>query len=175
MGLAATSAGFGRAPQQRPCPSMHPPACPAPGRGGRPVAPLRAAPDAPGMDDARRGLDRMMEAPGISGRELRQLVYDKWGRSYDVRIHKRGPRTYLQVMWKYLEQQSFPLTEAEYQEQLDAVAYVLTEWGAASTVRQGIAAARRSGPGYTGGGGAKAVAIPLAVDLEGERGAEWGM
>jgi hypothetical protein len=32
-------------------------------------------------------------------------------------------------MWKFLEQKSFPLTEAEYDEQLDAVAEYLNAWG----------------------------------------------
>lgn len=32
-------------------------------------------------------------------------------------------------MWKFLEQQSFHLSEDEYMEQLDAVAHFLNEWG----------------------------------------------
>ena len=35
----------------------------------------------------------------------------KWGRTYDVRLNKQGSKMYLQVMWRFLEQQSFPLTE----------------------------------------------------------------
>lgn len=35
----------------------------------------------------------------------------------------------LQVMWRFLEQKSFPLSEQEYMQQLDAVAEYLTEWG----------------------------------------------
>lgn len=53
--------------------------------------------------------------------ELRQLVVDKWGVSYDVTLQRRGKNMYLHVMWKYLEQQSFPLTEEEYMAQLGAV------------------------------------------------------
>lgn len=47
----------------------------------------------------------------IDGTELRQLLLTKWGRSYDVSIQKRGKRIYLHVLWKFLEQQSFPLSE----------------------------------------------------------------
>ena len=36
-------------------------------------------------------------------------------------------------MWRFLEQQSFPLTEEEYLLQLDAVAEYITEWGAVDT------------------------------------------
>jgi hypothetical protein len=35
---------------------------------------------------------RIFEAPTITGQELRELIVTKWGRSYDVRLHKRGRR-----------------------------------------------------------------------------------
>lgn len=108
----------------------------------------------------------------ITGRDLRELVMKKWGRSYDVRLTKLQGRMYLQVMWKFLEQRSFPLTETEYMQQLDAVAEYLSEWGVVETVRQGILGARKP-PGYTGGGNARCISIPLAVDLGGARSAEW--
>ena len=46
-------------------------------------------------------------------------------------------------------------------EQLDAVAHYVTSWGAAAAVRAGIQNASRKGPGYTGGGGARAVRLPF--------------
>lgn len=57
---------------------------------------------------------------------------------------------YLHVMWRFLEQKSFPLTDEEYQEQLNAVAAFVDAWGVADMVRQGIAGASRKGPGHTG-------------------------
>ncbi len=39
----------------------------------------------------------------------------------------------VQVMWRFLEQKSFPLTPTEYMQQLDAVAEYLTEWGCGDT------------------------------------------
>ena len=66
-------------------------------------------------------------------------------------------RVYLQVMWKFLEQASFHLTEQQYAAQLDAVAEYLTMWRAGETARAGIRRAAVKGPGYTGGGGARAV------------------
>lgn len=74
---------------------------------------------------------------------------------------------------RFLEQQSFPLTPEEYLLQLDAVASFLTEWGVADAVRKGVLNARKRGPGLTGGSGAKAVVIPLDVDLGGMRSSEW--
>lgn len=66
-------------------------------------------------------------------------------------------RTYFHIMWRYLEQRSFPMSESQYMDQLNAVAHCLTEWGTASAVRSGIQTAPAKGPGYTGGGGARAV------------------
>lgn len=148
----------------------------------------------------------------------------------------------VQVMWRYLEQQSFPLTEQEYQLQLDAVAEYLNLWcvfllfplppseagiwcpaciaggivdslagpprslqvvqtawqpagppsclpavqhllklplfalcrSVQDTVRAGITTANKRGPGYTGGGNARAISIPLGVDVGGTgRADEW--
>ena len=37
--------------------------------------------------------------------------------------------TYTQVMWKHLWEQSFPMSEDDYNAQLDAVAWYLSDWG----------------------------------------------
>jgi hypothetical protein len=100
----------------------------------------------------------------MTGQELRQILLDKWGRSYDVQLRRTLGKIFLQVMWKYLEQASFPLTEAEYQEHLDTVASYLNEFGGVEQVRTYIQHTRerpRLG---------KAVSIPL--DL-GDRASEW--
>ncbi|KAJ9517005.1 hypothetical protein QJQ45_027356 [Haematococcus lacustris] len=82
-------------------------------------------------------------------------------------------RPRLQVMWKFLEQKSFPLSEEQFMQQLDAVAEYITEWGVAATVRHGIANANPRGPGYTGGTSARCISIPLDVDLSAARRGEW--
>ncbi|MEM9540054.1 MAG: DUF3067 family protein [Cyanobacteria bacterium P01_E01_bin.42] len=100
----------------------------------------------------------------MTGDELKELLLKKWGRSYDVRFRQTKGTIYVQVMWKYLEQQSFPLTAAEYTEHLQEVAAYLNAWGGVSQVREYIEKTRerpRLG---------KAVSIPL--DL-GERTSEW--
>lgn len=100
----------------------------------------------------------------MTGKDLRQLLLNKWGRSYDVQLRRTGGKVFLQVMWKYLEQASFPLSEAEYQAHLDNVASYLHEFGGVGQVQTFIAQTRdrpRLG---------KAVSIPL--DL-GERASEW--
>ena len=107
----------------------------------------------------------------MTGEELRGLVVAKWGKLYDTRIHQRRDQfnklgLYLQVMWKFVGQKSFPMTEAQYVEQLDAVAELLTEWGAQDEVRAGIPASTKFPKMDTTG--ANAVMIPLNVDLEDE-------
>lgn len=100
----------------------------------------------------------------MTGHELHQLLLEKWGRSYDIQFRRMRGKIFVQVMWKYLEQASFPLTEAEYLAHLEAVSSYLLAWGGASQVKEYIANTRerpRLG---------KAVSIPL--DL-GDRASEW--
>lgn len=66
-------------------------------------------------------------------------------------------------MYRFQGQKSFPLTEAEYAEQLDAVAELLTEWGVVGEARAGIAKATDRPEVNTIG--AHAVMIPLSVDV----------
>lgn len=100
----------------------------------------------------------------MTGQNLRQLLLDKWGRSYDVQLRRTQRKIFVQIMWKYLEQASFPLTEAEYQAHLDTVATYLNAFGGTLQVQNFIEHTRerpRLG---------KAVSIP--IDL-GERASEW--
>lgn len=100
----------------------------------------------------------------MTGQELRQMLIDKWGRSYDVQFRRSQGKIFLQVMWKYLEQASFPMTEDEYQAHLDTIANYLHALGGTTQVQRFITHTRdrpRLG---------KAVSIPL--DL-GERTSEW--
>jgi hypothetical protein len=100
----------------------------------------------------------------MSGDELRQLLISKWGRSYDVQMRRTQGKVFLQVMWKYLEQVSFPMTEAQYIEHLDSIASYIDGLGVTAQVQTFIQQTKerpRLG---------KAVSIPL--DL-GERASEW--
>jgi len=126
-----------------------------------------------GMEEQRQKLARLMDEQPLSGQELRELVFNQWNRSYDVRLQRRGKRMYLHVMWKFLEQKSFHLTESEYDLQLQAVAEYLNMWGVADTVRAGIKAAKHA-PGYVTGGNARAYSISLGVEVGGAgRSDEW--
>src|SRR6476646_1344138 len=100
----------------------------------------------------------------MTGQDLHQLILRKWGRSYDVQVRRTQGKIFVQVMWKYLEQASFPLTEAEYLAHLEIISSYLEAWGGSSQVQQFIEQTKerpRLG---------KAVSIPL--DL-GDRASEW--
>uniref|UniRef100_A0A453Q7D6 Uncharacterized protein n=3 Tax=Aegilops tauschii subsp. strangulata TaxID=200361 RepID=A0A453Q7D6_AEGTS len=75
----------------------------------------------------------------------------------------------MNVMWKYREQRSFPLTEEEYLLRLDDVANTLRSWGAVAHVRNSLETTKdrpRIG---------KAVSIFIDVDSAGggKRSDEW--
>lgn len=100
----------------------------------------------------------------MTGTELRELIQQKWGYSFDIQLRKVRGKILVQVMWRYLEQASFPLSEAQYLEHLEAVANYLNGWGVVEQVRSFIAETRQK-PRL-----GKAVTITL--DL-GERASEW--
>ncbi|TAD79717.1 MAG: DUF3067 family protein [Oscillatoriales cyanobacterium] len=100
----------------------------------------------------------------MTGQDLHQWIVDKWGFSYDVQVRKIKDKIFVQVMWRYLEQVSFPLTEAEYFEHLSTVATYIQGWGAVEQVRSFIDTTKnrpRQG---------KAVSIPIEL---GDRASEW--
>jgi hypothetical protein len=100
----------------------------------------------------------------MTGSELQQLIFNKWGCSYDVQVIRIKDKIYFQVMWKYLEQASFPLSEREYSQHLETIATYLTDWGVVNQIEVAILEAKnrpRLG---------KAVSVPL--DL-GDRSSEW--
>ncbi|CAK8576791.1 unnamed protein product [Lathyrus sativus] len=113
-----------------------------------------------GTDDSR-----------FSGFDLATLIRKKYGKSYDVQLIKKEfmGRNLLamNVMWKYMEQRSFPLTEEEYILRLDDVANSLKCWGAVSHIRNSLAKSKerpRIG---------KAVSIFIDMDASGARANEW--
>jgi Domain of unknown function (DUF3067) len=100
----------------------------------------------------------------LTGADLRQLIIAKWSYSYDVQLRKQPNKIYLQVMWRYLEQVSFPLSEEEYDEHLDSIANYLNAMGATEQVINFIETTKekpRLGK-----------AISISIEL-GDRASEW--
>ena len=100
----------------------------------------------------------------MTGQDLHNLLLEKWGYSYDIQLRKLPRKVFFQVMWRYQEQASFPMNEAEYIAHLDDVAAYLNAWGAAEQIQAFIQ--ETSDRPRLG----KAVSIP--VDL-GSRASEW--
>lgn len=100
----------------------------------------------------------------MTGQELHQLLLTKWGRSYDIQVRRVQGKIFVLIMWKYLEQVSFPMSEAEYLAHLDTIATYLNAWDGTAQVRAFVEQTKdrpRLG---------KAVSIPLEL---GERASEW--
>ncbi|KAK4423241.1 hypothetical protein Salat_1906900 [Sesamum alatum] len=124
-------------------------------------------------DILREKLEKIVgvDDSSFSGIDLATLIRNKYGRSYDVQLIKKefmGRNLLaLNVMWKYMEQRSFPLTEEEYILRLDDVANTLKCWGAVSHVRNTLEKSKerpRIG---------KAVSIFIDMDESGGRANEW--
>jgi hypothetical protein len=88
----------------------------------------------------------------------------KWGRSYDIQLRRVQGKIFVQVMWKYLEQASFPMSEEDYFNHLNEIANYIDAWGGTTQVQTYIQ--QTSDRPRLG----KAVSIP--IDL-GERASEW--
>lgn len=121
----------------------------------------------------RQNLEKIVgkDDSGFSGLDLATLIRNKYGKSYDVQLIKKefmGRNLLaLNVMWKYMEQRSFPLTEEEYILRLDDVANTLKCWGAVSHIRSSLEKSKerpRIG---------KAVSIFIDMDESGGRANEW--
>ena len=78
----------------------------------------------------------------LTAAELLSILRERWGASYDLQLHRRAGRLYLQVMWAYLEQQSFPLSEADYLARLEQLVEQLNGIGQAEEVRNWLQTTR---------------------------------
>ncbi len=72
----------------------------------------------------------------LNANEVIALLRFRWGVTYDLQIVQRQKRIYLQMMWGYLEQQSFPLDENEFKEHLNNVLEVVNRLGQSYLVRE---------------------------------------
>ena len=63
-----------------------------------------------------------ISAQEFDGYKFRDLIVAQWGAAYDVQIKREmwlgKPMIFFNVMWKYLGQQSFHMSEQEYLEHL---------------------------------------------------------
>ncbi|CAK6699346.1 DUF3067 family protein [Synechococcus sp. CCY9201] len=71
----------------------------------------------------------------LSVEEVVGILRRRWQASYDLQLVQRRGRLYLQVMWAYLEQQSFPLSAEEYADRIEELVGALNGMGVAEQVR----------------------------------------
>lgn len=76
------------------------------------------------------------DAAPLSAAEVLALLRSRWQASYDLQLIVRRGRLYLQVMWAYLEQQSFPMSAETYAARLEELVGQLNGLGVAAQVRQ---------------------------------------
>ncbi len=74
-------------------------------------------------------------APPLQAEEVLALLRQRWQFSHGLQLVQRNGRLYFQVLWHHLEQQSFPLSEAEYREALAEIIATLNGLGVADQVR----------------------------------------
>ncbi len=67
--------------------------------------------------------------------EVMSFLQKRWGVTYELKLLVKGKSLFLQIMWRFLEQQSFPLSEEEYREELAKVVDVLNRLDQTSEVR----------------------------------------
>lgn len=80
-----------------------------------------------GQDDESK---TVVTKENFDGKALRQAIVNRWGVQYDVQPTKFHNRVYVQIMWRYFEQQSFYMDEEEFSSHCEAVAILLNRWNA---------------------------------------------
>mmetsp|Transcript_6989 Transcript_6989/g.11663 ORF Transcript_6989/g.11663 Transcript_6989/m.11663 type:complete len:186 (+) Transcript_6989:43-600(+) len=123
------------------------------------------------MDQYRKAVLKTLIAeaptPGkLGGRELLEMIIKKWGVAYDIQLRKNKPfgdgseNLYINVMWRYFGQKSFPMNEREYLEHLEAIGRYITAVDKVEEFKDSLAESRKRPNAYFG----YAVGIPLNVD-----------
>ena len=77
--------------------------------------------------------------PSLEVDEVINCLIRRWDVSYDLQLVVKSKRLYLQVMWAYQEQQSFPLDESAYRLHIAEILEVVNRLGLAEEVRDWLA------------------------------------
>ena len=68
--------------------------------------------------------------------EVIHYLIHRWGKKYDFRLFRRGKFVYFQMMWGFLGQESFPLSENEYKKSIADKIEILNRCGYSEEVRE---------------------------------------
>ncbi len=90
--------------------------------------------------------------------EVMGCLRRRWGVTYDLKLLIKRDRIYLQMMWGFLEQQSFPLDEETFKENLNRILEIINRAGQSDFVRnwlENVQLTPRLG---------RAITLPLPMD-----------
>ena len=90
--------------------------------------------------------------------EVMECLRRRWGVTYDLRLLIKRDRIYLQMMWGFMEQQSFPMDEETFRDHLSRTLEIINRGGQSDFVRnwlENVQAKPRLG---------KAITLPLPMD-----------
>ena len=68
--------------------------------------------------------------------EVIHYLIHRWGKKYDFILFRRGKFVYFQMMWGFLGQESFPLSEVEYKKSIADKIEILNRGGYSEEVRE---------------------------------------
>ena len=94
----------------------------------------------------------------LRAEEVMECLRRRWGVTYDLKLLIKRDRIYLQMMWGFLEQQSFPLNEETYRENLNRTLEIINRAGQSDFVRnwlEKVQVSPRIG---------RAITLPLPID-----------
>ena len=70
--------------------------------------------------------------------EVMECLRRRWGVTYDLKLLIKSDRIYLQMMWGFLEQQSFPMNEDTYRAHLNRTLEIINRAGQSALVRNWV-------------------------------------
>ena len=94
----------------------------------------------------------------LEAEEVMECLRMRWGVTYDLRLLIKRDRFYLQMMWGFLEQQSFPMNEETFRDHLNRILEIINRGGNSDFVRnwlENVQAKPRLG---------KVITLPLPMD-----------
>jgi len=105
----------------------------------------------------------------MTGQEMRDLMSAKWGYEYDLSFARRDipgkAFVCLNVMWQHTGQRSFRMTEDQYMDKIESIAYMLNVLGQTLKVREFLGAPAKSQKGLPRRP-VMGTAISIQLDLE---------
>mmetsp|Transcript_1717 Transcript_1717/g.1865 ORF Transcript_1717/g.1865 Transcript_1717/m.1865 type:complete len:197 (+) Transcript_1717:160-750(+) len=124
------------------------------------------------MDNYRKAVlnvlkEEQIDKSGVKlgGRELLDMIIRKWGVAYDIQLRKNKPfgdgsaNIYINVMWRYFGQKSFPMDEREYLEHLEAIGRYITSVDKVQDFKEKVSDSRKRPNAYFG------YAVGIALDV----------